>query len=1154
MNRRMNSKSASLINVLFFFSGFSCLLLEAGWSRLLVRALGAGSSANACVFAAFMAGAAIGALLAYRKPAILAEIGFAKGSGSIGAALLRAYGRLELLAGLTGFVVCLLLAHGFSALLSQLIGNFSANEFMESIVRFCCAFFLLLIPCSAMGGGLAAIIAGSRELNHSQKTSFPVLYGANTAGAALGCATGTFYLIPQLGLQLSVAIAACLAVVVFITAELLSKTINKTAEADNICSSSDARDIIQTSKSKHPWTAVSVALSGFVVLILELIWTRIFSVLLGASSYSLGVVLLTILLTCSASSFVVAKFKFIPRHRASSIAACFYLSGLCILLGLCAINLMQWLFMNISSYIAPIFTKDLFTRVLIARFILSSILLAPATFFLSAILPIAAFEEDTASDTSLNRESYLYSVNCWGSAIGSIVFATVLFPLLSSTMGNALQFSLHLMAAIVLLMSALIVITFREKESLRSELVSGAAVFGGLAISFLLANHLPEWNQKNLSSGALIYGNSSVDASVDTREIVDMRQGINSTVVLSKSPGSNSLSLSSDGKVESTLPIDPTIISPGSDISTHLMLGELPLLFHENESKDVFLIGLGSGVSASSILAFPALNNLTVAELEPAVVELCKKYLNAFNGGTFRKSKAEKLTVRTTDARFLLTSSNKKYDVIVSQPADPWVAGSGDLFTQEFWNLSKSRLNSKGLFCQWIQLYAIPKEDLLALLKTFHTVFPSAYIFHAPGAGELILLGSAQKDFVLEKFDRKKIETANNRIATALKANKLLASSGISSYYDAASLAERYNPDSGNVGEIPNSINSDDHPFVEFSTSKSVLTSDSQLQENSNLLNELLSPTRSTSKFSAADSHIHCEMARAYARLSRAESDLFKARARNLAALEAHAAKSLKTDNETLWTETLVKRTCFANDEGSWTNQSLPDAADPREVVPSEYWNVLAFFDSAFDSGNKIAIERAKNALDALSNNTAAVWLRRGMFELKFGSPNSAKNDFERALQLEPCSLPALLGSYYAFKRCDAAAIAKKRLDEYLSINPWDFASQLTCTNDLVLADDLKSASKHAESASQLRPFDASAYILLMNAQLKDANHWNITASIDKIKAASHWNPSLENITRSNKFQNPTSLEHDPQWVELVSRTIHQAEDQKNGYKMLGEP
>ncbi len=1149
----MKAKPAVLTNLLFFCSGFSCLVFEAVWSRLLIRALGAGSTANACVFSAFMAGAAVGAYFASQRPDLLEKCGRSKNSVDEASNYLRAYGRMELLAGTAGIALSAALAHGSSSSLAQFIGLFQFNDWMETAARFFSAFFLLLLPCSAMGAGLAAISSYNKRIAKHQ--SFPLLYAANTAGAALGCWSVAFWFIPQLGLHFAWSLAGVLALIVFISAEVQSKTERREkyeSSAENCAQSTgSSEDLLDENQSqKIPGSILAaVALSGSTVLILELIWTRIFSVLLGASSYSLGIVLLIILLTCSASSFMVSRLRIFQEKTTSSIAICFYLAGISILFEMYAVNLMQMLFINISGYLAPFLTQDILARVMIARFILGLILIAPPTFFLSAILPLGVLHTSANSGKLNNHASLLYSVNCFGSAIGCLGFAVALFPLLSSTSNFSLQLSMHILAAISLLTSAALVIYCQDSDTQQWKFARYTTVMGGLALSFLLANQIPEWDQKNLSSGALIYGNN-IDSANDTREIIELKDGINSTVVLAKSASSNSLSLSSDGKVESTLAIDRSLISPGSDLSTHIMLGELPMLFHKQPSKDVLLIGLGSGVSASSILSFPGVEHLTVAELEPAVISLCKKYLNQFNGGLFSKKCADKLTIRATDARFLLNSNNSRFDVIVSQPADPWVAGSGDLFTREFWQLGKNRLRENGLFCQWIQLYAIPSKDLLSIINTFQSEFPSTYIFHAPGAGEVILLGSTDQNFNFEVADTNAIEAINNRMAAAIKENRLLASSGISSFYDAASIAERIAVDSHPFNK-PLQTNSDNQPFIEFSTSKSVLTGEQQLQNNLDVLKDLISTNSATSKFKG-NSHIHCEMARAYARLYRAEQEPFKARAAALALMEVRVAQRLSSDDETAWTKILVDRACTAHPPSISGESSAEHRIESNK--PLDYWNKLAAFDKTLDSKSEDAAKSAKSVLNAIHENTSAAWLRRGFYDLMFGSTKSARDNFERALQIEPASLPALLGSFYSLKACEEPSLARTRLEDYLKINPWDFDSQLAYTNELVLANDLNSANKHAECSFQLRPFDASAYILLLNAQLNDANHWNIKQSTDKISAASRRNPSLEKITRSFSLQSPDSLKHSQQFAELVAKTIHQAEDSKNGYKMLGEP
>jgi spermidine synthase len=142
------------------------------------------------------------------------------------------------------------------------------------------------------------------------------------------------------------------------------------------------------------------------------------------------------------------------------------------------------------------------------------------------------------------------------------------------------------------------------------------------------------------------------------------------------------------------------------------------------------------------------LESLTVCEVEPAVIE-AEKLFKTVNGEPLRAEnlKSGKVRVLVEDARTILRFDDTKYDVIISQPSEPWLSGSSDLYTCEFWKLASARLKEKGVFCQWIQLYSIDPVCLGILCRTFQNVFPATYVIHSPDAGEVILIGANPQAF-----------------------------------------------------------------------------------------------------------------------------------------------------------------------------------------------------------------------------------------------------------------------------------------------------------------------------------------------------------------------------------------------------------------------
>jgi spermidine synthase len=173
-----------------------------------------------------------------------------------------------------------------------------------------------------------------------------------------------------------------------------------------------------------------------------------------------------------------------------------------------------------------------------------------------------------------------------------------------------------------------------------------------------------------------------------------------------------------------------------------------------------------------------------------------------------------------TDGRSFLRVHQATYDLIISQPSEPWVSGSSDLFTKEFWQLASSRLNSGGVMCQWVQLYSIDQQTLSELIATFTHCFPDSYLVHPANAGEVLLIGV------------KEAESKQLRASPTLKElNKFLAA-------DSSIIAPRLSPSGDKVN--PPVLECD---LVLDSTALRHLAGSSQLNTDDRLLPEYKMPS-----------------------------------------------------------------------------------------------------------------------------------------------------------------------------------------------------------------------------------------------------------------------------------------------------------------------
>ncbi len=357
------------------------------------------------------------------------------------------------------------------------------------------------------------------------------------------------------------------------------------------------------------------------------------------------------------------------------------------------------------------------------------------------------------------------------------------------------------------------------------------------AAALVVAVIHPSWNATVMSSGATSLPIASLKTFTQEQinkvlgakgtRLLFYKEGDSCTVTVGEYPELNTVSLKTDGKIEASLPIDLRHPAAASDEKTQILLGVIPTLLCSRDVKNAFLIGYGSGTTAGALLKDNRLESVIISEIEPAVYE-ASRYFEHVNNRPLRQEWliSHRTTPVVADARNLLAFSKTPFDIVVSQPAEPWTNGSADLYSLEFWRLARAKLKPHGIFCQWLQLYSVNSNNLAIILRTFTSVFPNVLVFHSPRAGELILVGFENDT---EKLDPELVW----RRLEARKEDRDLARIGIDTSQD---LLDQI------VG-TKESINT-------FCVAKHSVTKDGRVNTDNNLITEYLLPT---TLFTAAD-------------------------------------------------------------------------------------------------------------------------------------------------------------------------------------------------------------------------------------------------------------------------------------------------------------
>ncbi|MET0343244.1 MAG: hypothetical protein ABW252_19705 [Polyangiales bacterium] len=364
----------------------------------------------------------------------------------------------------------------------------------------------------------------------------------------------------------------------------------------------------------------------------------------------------------------------------------------------------------------------------------------PAALGMGAMFPIALAQATTRDAAIGDDVGRVYGANTLGSIVGAWLPGFVLLPSWGMERTLLAGVALNATLGVALACSALT----RAAGARAARWLGACSLLLTLATGACIA--LPDapgrWNLAHMTLGA--FRVSLADDVLDTKRwgaptLLYYRDGVSTTVSVERW-GKHHLSLKNNGKVEA---------SNDHDMPTQVMVAAFPMLLHRRAGMplDVALIGFGSGVTVGATLAFSP-RRLDVIELEDAVVDAASAYFGGVNRLTrsldrFPYVEAPGLVLHHDDGRNFLAATPTQYDVIISEPSNPWITGVSDLFTVEQFTIGKRRLAPGGLYCQWVQLYELSPENIKTVYRTFAAQFPYVVAFAAEAeSSDTILIGS----------------------------------------------------------------------------------------------------------------------------------------------------------------------------------------------------------------------------------------------------------------------------------------------------------------------------------------------------------------------------------------------------------------------------
>ena len=672
---------------LFIGSGCSALIYEIVWLQLLQLLIGSSAVSLSVLLGTFMGGMCLGSILlprvisARRHP-------------------LRVYALVELGIGIFGIVVLFGMPY-VSRLYTAGAGPGLGGLLLRGAVCAVC----LLPPTLLMGASLPAI-ARWVESTPQGVSWLGFFYGGNIAGAVFGCVLAGFYLLRVHDMATATFVAATLnGAVALIGLGLATRTPH--------CAPAGGPAPARVAPAPGSWPVyLAIALSGLCALGAEVIWTRLLSLMLGATVYTFSIILAGFLLGLGIGS---SAGSLLSRRMTRPRVAL----GACQMLLAAAITWAAYLLarslpygpINPSLAARPWSTFQLdFVRCLWAIF--------PAACLWGASFPLALAAVARRGQDPGRLVGRVYAANTLGAIVGAIGFSLLLIPGIGTQQSQRLLIGLSTTAALLAL--APLLGPFRASRG-------AVALLTATGLAALLVCYLPA-----VPWGVVAYGRR-LPARAVLGKLLYLGEGMNASIAISESYPTRLFHIS--GKVEAS--------SEPQDMRVERMLGHIPALFHP-KPRSVLVVGCGAGVTAGSFVLHPAVERIVICEIEPLIPPAVARYFARENYNVLRDRRAE---VVYDDARHYILTTPDRFDIITSDPIHPWVKGAATLYTKEYFELSKRHLNPGGVMAQWVPLYESTLDTVKSAIATFFEVFPNGTIWGNDTIFEegydIVLLGQA---------------------------------------------------------------------------------------------------------------------------------------------------------------------------------------------------------------------------------------------------------------------------------------------------------------------------------------------------------------------------------------------------------------------------
>jgi spermidine synthase/MFS family permease len=692
------TRDSARVAALLFFSGLSALVYQTVWLREFRLIFGGSTFATGAVLAIFMAGLGIGgAVLGKRADAAERPLAY--------------YARLELFIAAAAALSPLLLALAAKVYFAS-GGSPQLGLAGATLLRLALATIVLGPATVLMGGTLPAAARAVETNDDGGRRVVALLYGVNTLGAVAGTLLSTFLLLERYGNQATLLSAVAVNLMVALIARQMR--MGGATQAPDV-ESEEVRSAEHLPLARS-FTYAAAAITGFAFLLMELVWYRMLSPILGGTTYMFGLVLAIALAGIGLGGALYALFRRGPATvggfaitcslEALAIAAPFALGDRIALL---------------ANALRELGTLG-FDGHVVGWVIVTGLVVFPAAVIAGIQFPLLIALLGRGREDLGRQIGAAYAWNTLGAIAGSLAGGFGLMPLLTAP--GTWRLVAILLTLLGLAASAK---AWREKQrtgGMITVLTAAAALFCTASLGPTAV-----WRHSGIgvNRGPRVSSRNELRKWINDRRRTTIweRDGRESSVAI---VNASDLSFIVNGKSDG---------SARRDASTQVMVGMIPAALHANPTS-ALVIGLGTGSTSGWLGAIPGMQRVDTIELEPVVLHVARACASV-NAGAMTNPKVH---VTIGDAREVLLTTDLRYDVIASEPSNPYRAGVASLFTREYYLAARGRLRRGGIFAQWLQSYSVHPETIRTIYATLTSVFPHVQTWWTSG-GDLLLVASA---------------------------------------------------------------------------------------------------------------------------------------------------------------------------------------------------------------------------------------------------------------------------------------------------------------------------------------------------------------------------------------------------------------------------